>query len=477
VTVRNSAAFAWTDADVARALNLAEPGRAGTYRAVSTDSRSVESGDLFVALVGDNFDGHDFVPQALASGATGVVVSGPVDTDLVDRTAEAPFNVYRVADTVAAYGALAGHRRAQLPAKVVGITGSSGKTTTKDLTSGAVSASLRTHATQGNYNNRIGLPRTLLEAPVDAEVLVLEMGTNQPGEIGSLAEVAKPDIGVVTTVSESHLEGLGSLEGVLNEKLELLRSLGVDGVALVGESPAILRRSARDLRGDVRVAGLSADADPDLRAADLEVLPQGSFRFKWQGLDVALRIPGEAAVVDALLALGVAQALGVPAEAAARGVESIEPGWLRGEVRRLGSLTLILDCYNANPESVRAAIRTLERMPTSGRRILVLGSMLELGAESEELHTRVLADAAHSNVDAIYASGLFAEPRLAAGSLPIAQTRDIDALADRLATDLAGDETVLLKASRGVRLEGILPRLEAAFGPPDGEPASGRGGV
>jgi UDP-N-acetylmuramoyl-tripeptide--D-alanyl-D-alanine ligase len=450
--------FQWTDASVAEALEV--PGASADVRfsGVSTDSRAVRHGDLFVALTGDHFDGHDYLEKAVAAGACGLVVSRSFDAGKVPSVP-----VYKVPDTLVAYGQLAAHKRVVLGPRVVGITGSSGKTTTKDLTKGAIAGSLRTHATEANYNNRVGLPRTILEAPHDTEILVLEMGTNEPGEIAALTEVARPDVGVVTTVSESHLEGLGSLEGVLGEKLSLLQGLGSGGGAIVGDRPEMLPVRARELVHDVRIAGLSDIADPELRATDMEVQVTGAFRFRWQGHSVVLRIPGEAAVVDALLALGVAQSLDVPAEAAVEGVGLVEAGWLRGEVRHLGDLTLVLDCYNANPQSVRAALRTLERMPSAGARVLVLGSMLELGDQAADLHTSVLAEARSAPLDRIYATGLFRPTGDAAAGVPVEYVEDIN------------DETVLLKASRGVKLERVVPTLERRFADAQADSTSTRG--
>ncbi|NIP57653.1 MAG: UDP-N-acetylmuramoyl-tripeptide--D-alanyl-D-alanine ligase, partial [Gemmatimonadetes bacterium] len=252
--------FAWTDARVREALGLArERGEeAIAYAGVSTDSRTVAREALFVALVGERFDGHDFVADAAAAGAAGAVVSRPPDgvEDLV---------LYRVDDTLEALGRLARYRRRHLSARVVGITGSSGKTTTKDLVRGALEPAYRVHATRGNLNNRIGLPRTVLDAPDETQILVLEMGTNEPGEIGILTGIAEPGYGVVTTVSETHLEELETLEGVLAEKLDLLRGLTEPGVGVVSDEPPVLAEAARGAAERVRVAGWSEAADPDLR--------------------------------------------------------------------------------------------------------------------------------------------------------------------------------------------------------------------
>ncbi|NJD17798.1 MAG: UDP-N-acetylmuramoyl-tripeptide--D-alanyl-D-alanine ligase, partial [Gemmatimonadetes bacterium] len=271
-------AFAWTDASVRRALGLAaSPSWEGVaYSGVSTDSRTVNPGALYVALAGERFDGHAFVADALARGARGAVVSHPVA-----EAGGAP--LYPVADTLLALGALAAWRRAALTAPVVAITGSAGKTTTKDLTRGALAGSLRVHATRGNLNNRVGMPLTLLATPDDAQAVVLELGTNEPGEIAALARIARADVGVVTTVGEAHLEKLGSLEGVLSEKLDLLRNLAGTGRGVVGDEPSVLPAAAREACPFLRVAGWSALADADLRPQEVEADATGAHRFRWRG--------------------------------------------------------------------------------------------------------------------------------------------------------------------------------------------------
>jgi UDP-N-acetylmuramoyl-tripeptide--D-alanyl-D-alanine ligase len=462
--------FVWTDAAVRDALGLrtelAEDGV--RFAGVSTDSRTIGEGDLYVALVGDRFDGHDFVADALARGGRGAVVSRPVSGEHPDA------RLYPVDDTLEALGSLAALRRRALDVPVVGLTGSVGKTTTKDLACAAMEGTLRVHATSGNLNNRIGMPLTLLATPDDAEVVVLEMGTNEPGEIGKLASVARPDIGVVTTVSESHLERLGSLEGVLEEKLDLLRGLAEDGRALVGDEPAVLAERARRIRAVVRVAGWSERADADLRPQDVEVDHWGAYAFAWRGQRVTLGIPGRHAVANALLALAIADLLGVPAPSAARGVAAAKPRALRGEFRRIGQLTVIVDCYNANPQSVRAALDLLEAQAEAAGRVALLGTMLELGDASGRLHREVLEDALDRDVDLVVATGAFAD----AAAAHEADERIVTAPGWReaypaLRERLEGHEVILLKASRGVAMEGVLPMLEADFGADVGASAGG----
>jgi UDP-N-acetylmuramoyl-tripeptide--D-alanyl-D-alanine ligase len=428
------------------------------YRGVSTDSRTIGEGDLYVALVGERFDGHDFVAEAFTRGAAGAVVSRPVTSDGA--------KLYPVPDTLVALGALAAHRRHALTAPVVGITGSVGKTTTKDLARGALSGALNVHATHANRNNRIGVPLTLLAAPADAEVVVLEMGSNEPGEIATLAAIARPDIGVVTTVGEGHLEQLGSVEGVLNEKLDLLRDLAAGGRCVVGDEPEFLVEEARRICPQIRVAGWSERADVGLRPENVEVDHWGLHQFRWRGHAVTLGLPGRHGVANALLALAVSELLGVPAKVAVKGLAEVTAEGMRGEVRRIGGLSVVVDCYNANPLSVRAALDLLESHHAS-RRVVVLGSMLELGESAESLHRSVLEDALTRDIDLVVATGIFAEVAPSPESVAsdrLLLARDWGAAYPELRPRLSGDEVVLLKASRGVALEGIIPLLESDFG-------------
>jgi UDP-N-acetylmuramoyl-tripeptide--D-alanyl-D-alanine ligase len=453
--------FTWTDAGVRQALGLRVDlaQEDVTYTGVSTDSRAIEEGQLYVALVGDRFDGHDFVAEAVSRGALGAVVSRPPSGGSDQR-------LYPVDDTLVALGALAAFRRRRLRAPVVAITGSSGKTSTKDLTAAALGAVRRVHATKGNLNNRVGMPLTLLSVPDEAEAVVLEMGSSEPGEIRTLAQVARPDIGLVTTVGESHLERLGSLEGVLDEKLDLLRNLAEGGRCVVGDEPPVLAERARAICGSLRVAGWSERADADLRPEEADVDVFGRYELHWRGERVAVPMAGRHAVSNAMLALAVADLLGVAPADAARGLATAESNPLRGEIRRIGGLTVIVDCYNANPQSVRAALDVLEGQGADARRVAVLGTMLELGSESDRLHREVLAYALDREVDLVVATGGFAGAADEIGSLDGERVITAAGWSEAyplLRERLAGDEVVLLKASRGVKLEGILPLLEADF--------------
>ena len=456
--------FQWTDRNVRTALGLApsdvEPDL--VFAGVCTDSRMVKPGDLFVALEGETFDGHDFVQSSFAAGAAGAVVAGEVSID-----EERP--LYRVLDTTVALGDLAHHRRNTLDARVVGITGSSGKTGTKDLLAATLRGRLRVHATKGNFNNRIGLPLTLLDAPDDAQALVLEMGTNEPGEIGALTSVAAPGVGVITTVGETHLEKLGSVEGVLDEKLDLFRGLPSDGVAVVGDEPAILEQAARGVASTLLVTGWSDRAGPENRPEAPDVMDNGCYRFRWRGEPVALAVPGRHSVQNALIALAVADIVGVPPAEAVERIGQVRPGGMRSEVRKLGGLTLLVDCYNANPQSLAAALDLVTSIAGPGSRIAVLGSMLELGGDSAAIHERALRNALTFSVDVVVATGLFAEAAEALGPMPetgpeVVVASDLAEAGAALLGRLEGTETILLKASRGVAMEVLIPELEKRFG-------------
>ena len=486
------AAFPWTDAELRRALGLpggrtagaADPAR--SCAGISTDTRTLRPGDVFVALRGERFDGHDFIAQAVQSGCGAVVA---------DHTlGECTVPVYQVPDTLKALGNLALHRRLRSPVPVVGITGSSGKTTVKDLVLGALAGTHRAHGTEANFNNRVGTPLTILAMPQTATALVLELGASEPGEIAELARIARPTVGVVTTVSETHIERLGDLDGVLDEKLDLLRpaadraavpSPSAPAAAIVGDEPPELRRRARKVHPAVSVAGWSSAADPDLRPSAPRRRADGTWGFTWMGHPVALRIPGAHNVHNALLALGVARLLDVPPASAAAGVSSVGPGTMRGEVRQAGGLTMLVDCYNANAAGVAAAVATLEGMGARGRRVAVLGTMLELGDRSGAIHREALASVLRAGIDRYVLTGDFAaaaeelmeagSPRTEAGA-PAAEAHgriaddrvhlvpDVDELANRLPELVGPRDTILLKASRGVRLERAIPILESLGG-------------
>ena len=451
----------WSDADLRRALGLGsdQANQGVVYDGVATDTRTLRQGALFVALKGESHDAHAFLDAAAQAGARAAVV------DHVPAGAPEALHYYVVDDTLSALGRLATARRRRLGARVVAITGTNGKTTTKEMTRAVLATKYRVHATTGNLNNLVGTPLTILSAPDDVEALVVEVGTSAPGEIARLRDIAEPDAAIITGVGPGHLEGLGTLHGVLIEKTSLIEKLDADAVAIVADTPPELPARARELKRDVQVAGLTERADDALRGENVELDDEGRAHFSWSGRRVSLSVRGRHNASNALLALGLARAWDVDEDEAVAALGRVELPGMRMDVRRIGDVRVIVDCYNANPASMRAAGDLLASMPRGSARVAVIGSMLELGEESAALHRASLEEMLARDVDVVVATGEFAFAAHGVGGADrvIAETdplRAWESLRDRL----AGDEVVLLKGSRGVKLERLLPLLEETFG-------------
>ena len=446
--------YQWSADAVAAALGVKSPGTL-VFTSVSTDTRHLAPGTLFVALKGDRFDAHDFLKDAEARGATAAVVRRGTP-----RQPGLPF--FEVDDTLAALGLLARARRRALPAgaPVVAITGSSGKTSAKEMIRAALGARWRVHATTGNLNNLVGVPLTILAAPADADALVVEAGASVPGEIATLRATIEPTIAVITNVGYAHVEGFGSLAGVMREKLALLAGVPV---AVVGTDPPELAAEARR-RTRTIVAGRAPPAEVGPEAAELD--DAGRAVVRWRGHTFTLPVVGLHQVDNAMIALAVAGQAGVDAAAAADRLAAVTLPAGRGSLVQLDGLTVIDDTYNANPSSMRAALDFAAAYAARHRRPLavVVGSMLELGAESARLHADV-ADAvmavrpAPALVAAVGEFGpAFARHAATLGPRLLAAP-DAEALGAALRARLRGNEVVLLKASRGVALERVLAHL------------------
>ena len=445
--------------EVNRALGLVPTDRRVSFESISTDTRQLTRGALFVALSGDRFDGVEFLEQAVRKGAVGAVV--PEGRTLPPLDIE----WYRVPDTTVALGDLARHYRRRCTVRVIGVTGSSGKTTVKEMLAGAIAAERSVHATRGNFNNQIGVPLTILAAPPDAEIWVLEMGSNAPGEIARLAAIAEPDDALVTTVGPAHLEGFGDESGVMREKLALVRAAKPAGCVVVGEKPASLGSSARAIRPDARVAGLGGRADWRPDAWGVEAY---SCWFERDGVRHEIPVGGEHHLRDALLAAAMAEAIGVAPGAIAEGLAGYRPVGMRGAVRQLGGLTVLADCYNANPESFASAIDYCVSAFPDRRLTAVVGSMLELGPGSAAAHEQVARRLIDAGFELIVALGefesAFEDSSASARGARVAHATDTGTAVEALAGELTGDEVILVKASRGARLERVVEELEARFG-------------
>lgn len=435
--------------DIARYSNGQVFGGNATITGVTTDTRQLQAGALYVALRGERFDGHDFVAAARDAGAAAVLVEHAVDIDL-------PAVI--VADSERALGQVAAAIREQRKATVVGITGSNGKTTVKSLVAAILSLHGRTHVNAGNYNNEIGLPLSVIALPKDAQYAVFEMGAGKPGDIEYLARIARPRIGLVNNIAAAHLERMGNLEGIAVTKGALISALPADGIAIVNADDAFADYFT-GLAGARQVIrfGLSNGADVGATLVDGEpgvlqlVTPAGSTRVK-------LALPGLHNARNALAAAAVAVALDVPLDTIRQGLESASGVAGRLNLRCHASGAVVIDdSYNANPGSFAAAIATLAELP--GRKILVMGDMKELGPDADVLHAQTGALASDAGIDELHAVGELSAHAVRAfdGSASLhASQRD---LVDALRPLLVAGTSLLVKGSRSSAMERVVAAL------------------
>ncbi|MEX1008207.1 MAG: UDP-N-acetylmuramoyl-tripeptide--D-alanyl-D-alanine ligase [Acidimicrobiia bacterium] len=447
---------------------------------LANDSRTLEPGACFVALRAVR-DGHDFVADAFARGATVAVVTRPVSVDPAPGSAA----IVHVPDTFAALASLGNWARAQLPdAIVVGITGSTGKTSTKDLVAASLRQRFRVHATPGSFNAEIGLPITLLGAPPDTEALVLEMGARVPGDIAALCAISHPTIAVVTNVGLAHADLLGGRTGITREKGALLEALPPDGLAVLdADDAATPELAARTQAQVLRVAvntgsktgsntgsntGTDTGTDADVRAhsvaLDDELRPSFTLESPWGSGRVCLSLRGAHQVVNATLAAGVALANHVPFDLLAAGLARVEPVDGRLKLLRTASGVIVLDdAYNANPASMAAALRALASMRVAGKRVAVLGEMRELGAQSNDEHAQLGRLAAEESVDLLVVVGTGATTLATAarerGLVDVIETPDAATALEELHERVGATDAVLVKGSRAVGLELVVRGL------------------
>jgi UDP-N-acetylmuramoyl-tripeptide--D-alanyl-D-alanine ligase len=433
-------------------------------RRVAIDSREDVRDALFFALTGPHFDGHDFLETVFAAGAAGAVVSaswwGKGGRDRVQ-------NVLVVPDTLLALQDLARAHRARHPVPLAAITGSNGKTTTKELLAAALTPLGPVLRTRGNRNNHIGLPLTLLELTPDHRAAVVEIGLNHPGELRLLSEIARPRVGVITNVAAAHLEGLGSIEGVARAKAEIVAGLEPGGTLVLPLGNAALEAALAGYTGRRLTFGFSLKAD--LHPEETELLGTEGVRLALpDGVAVRVPLPGEHTVLNALAALAAARGLGVSPAQAAPHLAGVKPVRGRLEPRRAGGITVIDDTYNANPASLEASLAVLRREAGTGKRWAILGDMLELGPEAADLHRR--AGAAAAFLDGLVVVGPLAH-ELGRGAVDAGLEMDALHLADSgeeaarlIVHRLHPGDRVLVKGSRGVRLESAVEALVAALG-------------
>ena len=454
---------------------MVTPSSSKRIRRVCTDSRIIRPGDLFIALDGPQFDGHRFVKAAVKGGAIGAIVKrsawrkvsaalGPM------RQTHSRFRPFLIGvdDPLAAYQDLAGFYRSQFSIPVVAITGSNGKTTTKEMVSHTLARRWRILKTQGNFNNKIGVPHTLFGLNRRHQAAVIEMGVDQEGQTTRLCEMAKPTLGVITNVGPDHLEFFGTVESSARAKAELLKNLPNDGVVILNADDDYFGRFSKQANCSVLSYGLSSKSD--VRASDIEFDHDGTrFRLslprRKRTKKIHIQLAGHHNVSNALAGAAVGYALGLSGEEVAAGLAKVQPAPMRSQIRRWKGVTFLYDCYNANPASMNAAVTMLADLGREKRTIAVLGDMRELGPEEDRFHEEVGSFVAKQGISHFIACGKFgrnlAHGARDAGMAPskISLAKNVSDAARTLKRLVSRGDVILLKASRGARIERVLESL------------------
>ena len=425
---------------------------------VSTDSRTIKPGELFVALRGENFEGHDFIEAGAKAGATGALVdlnwAGNVPNN---------FALLRATDTLQAYQTLAANYRRSLALKVLAITGSNGKTSTKDFAASVLARRFRVTKTEGNFNNHVGLPRTILEATSEDEVAVWEIGMNHPGEIAALSKIAAPDAAIITNIGVAHIEFMGSREAIAAEKGALAETIEAQGTVILNADDPFSEGIAARTRAKVVFAGTTGGA---VRAIEIRQSAEGSEFTIVEGAHrcrAQLPVAGSHMVQNALLAVAAGRAFGLSIEECAAGLAASPLTKARLQIKEIGGVQFLDDSYNANPDSMKAALRTLVELDAEGKRIAVLGEMRELGTESERGHREVGETAATLGVDQLITIGdvaeLIATGARTAGLDKVSSARSTGEAAKLLGEIAEPGDLVLIKGSRAARTEEVIEQF------------------
>lgn len=444
-------------------LRLRQRGQATHFRQLATDSRQIKKESLFFALQGPQFDGHDFISQAWRGGAAGAVVKK--GRRIPKRRGRW---LFAVDDPLHALGDAAAAWRNRFDIPVIGITGSNGKTTTKEMVAQLLDLRFRVLKTEGNFNNLIGLPLTLNRLTGRHQVAVLEMGMSAPGEIARLCEIAQPQIGAITNIARAHLEGLGSLTAIASAKGEILPQLAPDGLAVLNADDERVEKLARRSRAPILRYGFGSRAD--IRGHDFTSDHQKGCAFEVSGLGrrfrIRLKLPGRHNASNALAAIAIAHHCGIPTHLMAKRLRQITIPRGRMQRLRLAGATFLNDAYNANPDSMLQSLNILRSFPKQYRKIAVLGDMLELGRSSRDAHREIGAAAAQTNIQELIAVGEWARAIAAGAKRAGLQARHIHVCDDTtqaavcLESLLQRGDVILLKASRGMKLEDIIQQLK-----------------
>ena len=428
----------------------------------SIDTRTLAQGDLFFAISGERFDGHNFLDAAFQRGAVAAVVSKVRAQEFGELGNEYPLLV--VEDPLVALQTLAAVLRRHWGGRVIGVTGSAGKTTTKDAIAQVLSSRFNVLKSKGNLNNHIGLPLQLLKLQTEHQVAVIEMGMSHIGEIAALAKIAHPNWGVVTNVGNAHAENFADgIAGIARAKFELITALPADGVAILNADDAYVSQFGRDFHGKAVYFGTSPIVD--LRATEIDETGGSGIRFLAQAgrqsAPVRMQLIGRHNVTNALAAIAVGLEAGISLEESAAALAEMQPGDKRGEILEFGGARIINDCYNSNPEALKSMIHALASTPAE-RRILVAGEMLELGPAAPEMHRECGREAAHAGIDIVIGVRGNGKSIVEGAMKGGAETLFFDTpkqAGEWLLSALQPGDAVLLKASRGVRLEQALETM------------------
>ena len=443
----------------------------GVFTGVSIDSRTTQAGDCFFAIAGENFDGHDYVADAFAKGAVCAVVA----KDFEDKKS-AGKSILKVPDTVKALGQLASQYRRQIGFKVVAITGSAGKTTTRQIAYQALSQRFRVHQSPRSFNNNIGLPLTLLTAEPDCRIVIAELGSNHPGEIAHLTRIAAPDIAVVTNVHPAHLEGFGSLRTITEEKLSISEGLTPDGVLIINADFDELVSACRAKGIKFLTFGKSDGAD--YQGLNIRYEAAAS-RFTFDGTHVHIPLAGPGNLENTLAAWAVCSQFDMSIDDFAKAVGKLSPISMRTELLQIGTLTILSDCYNANPASMKNALDILAGLDPARKRrsVFICGDMAELGTQTEPLHTELGTSIAKAKVELLIAVGKYA--KITAGAAKTTAEHNLDSrrvaalqikcfqdalsLCNNLHEFIKDYDIILVKGSRTARLETVVEKLKELF--------------
>jgi UDP-N-acetylmuramoyl-tripeptide--D-alanyl-D-alanine ligase len=438
------------------------PDQTCEFARISIDSRTVEPGDLFWALRGTRHDAHAFVPDAIDRGAAAVVVDR-------QQSVNSSVPAIAVSDTLDALWNFARSHRQHHQARVVGVTGSVGKTTTREMIHTVLDGSLSSVRSRKNFNNHIGLPLSILDIDSQHEAAILELGASRPGEIRDLTGIAQPEIGVLTNVGSAHLEGFASEEGVLAEKLSLIESLPTDGLAVLPGDDLRVANATKHVT--CRTSFFGETPDCDVRTTYVESR-HDQLRFRVDQLDFSMSVGGRHYLVSALATIAVAREFGISDKTTRQQLASFEPIPGRCSTECVGEWTIIDDSYNASPDSMAAACDLLCGWKNQGRRIFIAGDMLELGEASDRLHFEFGRMIAESGIEHLVVCGQFAES-VAAGATTLGMPAsaveshaDVETVIDRLPHTLQPNDVLLVKGSRGMQMERIIHELRVHAGSP-----------